>query len=93
MSVMKWEMMKSRKLLLEAETFAAATSAFDVGIVENEFGRQLIFHKVHLCSQQRQLRLSIDKHLHAVLNDFFVEFGFFWRLGEDLYRQMFSFLP
>ena len=77
MSVMKWEMMKSRKLLLEAETFAAATSAFDVGIVEDEFGRQLIFHKVHLSSQQRQLRLSIDEHLHTVLNDFFVEFGFF----------------
>ena len=62
---------------LQAEAFATTASAFDVGVIEDEFGSQLVLDKVHLSSKERQLSLPIDEHLDAVLIHHLVEFGLF----------------
>ena len=62
---------------LQAEALATTAGAFDVGVIEDKLGGQLVFDKVHFSSEERQLSLPIDEHFDAVLIHHLVEFGFF----------------
>ena len=62
---------------LQAEALATTASAFDVGVIEDELGGQLVLDKVHFSPKKRQLSLPIDEYLDAVLIHHLVEFGLF----------------
>lgn len=62
--------------ILETKRFTAATSAFDIGIVEDEFAIQLGLHVVHLGAQQRQLGLAVYVDPDPVLHHLLIQFVF-----------------